>query len=47
MKEVYTLEIESSVPSKYDSKDNILSTYNNNHDNNMVYKSTSEGGIKC
>ena len=46
MKEMYTLETESSVPSKYDSKDNILSTYNNNHDNNMVYKSMSDGGIK-
>ena len=46
MKEMYTLETESSVPSKYDSKDNIPSKYNNNYDNNMVYKSMNDGGIK-
>ena len=35
MLERVAVETESSVPSRYDSKDNIPSKYNNNYDNNL------------
>lgn len=34
MNEFIAVETESSVPSRYASKDNIPSEYNNNYDNN-------------